>query len=155
MQIQLVPYDSMTACRSLIPREVYERILRKEAWAIGAYTSEERGQDTEPAGVLVYSFAPDVFDNGIRELVIDSVYVEDSYRSNGVATELIRSLEKKALSMGRIRGISISIPIPELQVAADYFQHRGYLVRVEGNRIYRVPVKGLYYNSQFCHQGRI
>jgi GNAT superfamily N-acetyltransferase len=141
MKIQILEKSRLKSIQPLVPDYAYASVFHNIATAVCAYDENSDGDSERPVGALVYSMAPDVFENGEREYLIDSLYVAADRRREGVAKALVQYLERLAALDDNVTGISINLPIPELSDVAEVFKALRFKHRMDGNRIYRVPVK--------------
>ncbi len=138
MQIKKLTNDLFYMIRPMVTKDVYMHLINNEADVLCAWELDKIKRKLEPIGTLVYSSAYYSYDDKSNEIMIESIYVAEDFRRQDIGLMLLKEMEKTVYDMDGINGLSINIPIPELENEASLFINNGYEHRVDGNIIYKI-----------------
>ena len=145
MRIETVPNNKVDSISSMVPQDVYEKLKSESATALVAVPDEGCGDLSEDAyGVLVYFEYILTQDPVTIEMLVDSLFVKEEFRNQGIATLLLDAMEKYLQDNFAADSVSVNLIIPEQQAVADLFVKRGYVHRADGNKIYRIDVDEIF-----------
>ena len=138
MQIKKLTNDLFYMIRPMVTKDVYMHLINNEADVLCAWELDKVKRRLEPIGTLVYSSAYYSYDDESNEIMIESVYVAEDFRRQDIGLKLLNEMEKAVTDMEGISGLSINIPIPELENEASLFINNGYEHRLDGNVVYKI-----------------
>ena len=138
MQIKKLTNDLFYMIRTMVTKDVYMHLVNNESDVLCAWELDRVKRKLEPVGAIVYSISSYSYDDKSNEIMIESVYVAENYRRQGIGLELLRELEKMVEEMEGVNGLCVNIPMPELKNEAALFINNGFEHRVDGNVIYRI-----------------
>ncbi|MBO6114504.1 MAG: GNAT family N-acetyltransferase [Lachnospiraceae bacterium] len=138
MQIKKLTNDLFYMIRPMVTKDVYMHLINNEADVLCAWELDKIKRKLEPIGTLVYSSAYYSYDDKSNEIMIESIYVAEDFRRQDIGLKLLKEMEKTVSEMDGINGLSINIPIPELENEASLFINNGDEHRVDGNIIYKI-----------------
>ena len=138
MRIQKLTGDLLYMIRSMVTHDVYINLVNNESNVLCAWEMDRIKRKFEPIGALVYSSSSYSYDDNSNELLIESVFVVESFRRRGVGLELLNEMKKVAHETEGISGLCVNIPMPELKNEASLFLKNGFEHRIDGNIIYRI-----------------
>ena len=138
MQIKKLTNDLLYMIRSMVTKEVYMHLINNESDVLCAWELDRVKRKLEPVGALVYSSSSYTYEEKSNEIMIESLYVSEGFRRQGIGLELLKEIEKMAAGMKGINGLCVNIPMPELKDEAMLFLNNGFEHRVDGNVIYRI-----------------
>ncbi|MBQ7706654.1 MAG: GNAT family N-acetyltransferase [Lachnospiraceae bacterium] len=138
MQIKKLTNDLFYMIRSMVTKDVYMHLVNNEADVLCAWELDKVKRRLEPIGTLVYSSSYYSYDDKNSEIFIESLFVDEAFRRCGVGRGLLNEMENIVVGMNGISGLSVNIPIPELENEASLFISNGYEHRLDGNVIYKI-----------------
>ena len=140
----IVPPDQKEVIKNLTPPVVYDMIDRPDV-----ITLVELDSYTEPCGVMVFLVSDE---DGAPAAKIEYLYIDLEYRGQGIATDLLRSVED-ILFMSGVKKLSVDLSGEDSDIGT-FLENYGFLFTCSESEVYislspDIPEDGGKYGAYF------